>query len=96
MMDPDDISVCQCYNIDGILSCDEGNCMNRIVFYECDPRMCACGTQCRNQRFQRAEYAKVWPFRTPLKGWGLKAMEDIFLFTHVTYLLFVYAYICGC
>lgn len=81
VLDTDDIGVCHCFNIEGVLSCEE-NCINRLVFYECDPRMCPCGSLCRNQRFQRAEYAKVWPFRTALKGWGLKAMEDI-LFLYI-------------
>lgn len=32
-MDPDEVSLCHCYNIDGVESCGD-NCMNRFVFYE--------------------------------------------------------------
>lgn len=34
-----------------------------MMFYECTPGYCPCGERCTNQRFQRAEYAKVEPFK---------------------------------
>ena len=33
---------------------------------------CSCGPECGNRRFARKDFAKVVPFRTPGRGWGLR------------------------
>jgi histone-lysine N-methyltransferase SETD2 len=38
---------------------------------------CGCGTDCRNQRFQQKEYAKVAVIKTDKKGFGLRAEADL-------------------
>ncbi|KAI8054958.1 uncharacterized protein B0P05DRAFT_560897 [Gilbertella persicaria] len=54
------------------------DCINRMLFYECDPKTCPCGDQCTNQRFQRKERKKeLQIFQTKNRGWGLRSMVDI-------------------
>lgn len=38
---------------------------------------CMLGERCANKRFQNLEYAKCEVFKTELKGFGLKALDDI-------------------
>lgn len=38
---------------------------------------CGCGPDCRNQRFQRKEYADVAVIRTEKKGYGLRAEANL-------------------
>lgn len=44
---------------------------------ECDPSRCEAGDKCQNRRFKKREYAKVIPFKTESRGWGLKSLQDI-------------------
>lgn len=54
------------------------DCINRMMFYECDPRNCPCGDQCSNQRFQRKECKKeLEVYHTEKRGWGLRTLKDI-------------------
>ena len=59
----------------GLRGCEDG-CLNRMLNYECSSN-CPVGKRCANKRFQKKEYAKIIPFKTEMKGWGLKALEDI-------------------
>lgn len=52
-------------------------CFNRLIMIECDPNICPTGDRCNNRRFRKREYAKVTPFKTETRGWGLKALQDI-------------------
>jgi len=38
---------------------------------------CGCGADCRNQRFQKKQYAKVSVIKTDKKGFGLRAETDL-------------------
>ncbi|KAI9244085.1 hypothetical protein EDC94DRAFT_25426 [Helicostylum pulchrum] len=54
------------------------DCINRMLFYECDPKCCPCGTKCSNTRFQRKERKKgLQVFQTDHRGWGLRTNVDI-------------------
>jgi len=44
---------------------------------ECSDDECACGAGCRNQRFQRREYADIDVIQTEKKGFGIRANTDI-------------------
>ncbi|KAM3360704.1 histone-lysine N-methyltransferase ASHH1 [Capsicum galapagoense] len=74
----EDIAICVCkYDADDPESaCGEG-CLNVQTSTECTPGYCQCGETCRNQRFQKCEYAKTKLFRTEGRGWGLLADENI-------------------
>ncbi|KAI8976993.1 hypothetical protein BDF20DRAFT_835829 [Mycotypha africana] len=74
------VAVCQCERpqpSNGRTGCGE-DCLNRMLFYECDPKYCPCGDQCSNQRFQRKETKKgLQIFQTDNRGWGLRTLKPI-------------------
>jgi hypothetical protein len=54
----------------GIAACGD-DCLNRLLMIECGSR-CPCGEHCTNRNFRRRQNAAIEPFRTELKGWGLR------------------------
>ncbi|XP_044475378.1 histone-lysine N-methyltransferase ASHH1-like [Mangifera indica] len=74
----EDIAVCVCkYDASNPESACGERCLNVLTSTECTPGFCACGVFCRNQRFQKCEYAKTKLFKTDGRGWGLSADENI-------------------
>ncbi|KAG2193674.1 hypothetical protein INT47_002316 [Mucor saturninus] len=72
-------AVCHCVppTEEGQMGCGE-DCINRMLFYECEPKYCPCASQCSNQRFQRKERKKgLQVFQTEGRGWGLRTTGDI-------------------
>ncbi|XP_026679533.1 histone-lysine N-methyltransferase SETD2-like [Diaphorina citri] len=69
----------------GEMGCGE-DCLNRLLMIECCSR-CNLKDRCSNKRFQNLEYARCEMFKTEMKGFGLRALEDIpadtFLFEYV-------------
>ena len=58
-------------------NCGDG-CLNAALLIECDEGNCSVGAElCRNRHFTRKETALLEPFRTELKGWGLRAVDDV-------------------
>lgn len=54
------------------------DCLNRLVYTECVPNMCPCGTRCANQSIQKHEWAPgLIKFMTDGKGWGVKTRDLI-------------------
>lgn len=59
------------------LACGEdSDCINRATKIECMGD-CGCGPDCRNQRFQKRQYAKVAVIKTEKKGFGLRAETNL-------------------
>ncbi|XP_049414813.1 histone-lysine N-methyltransferase ASHH1-like [Solanum stenotomum] len=74
----EDIAICECkYDASDPNSACVGRCLNLLTNIECTAGYCPCGDTCRNQRFQKCEYAKTKLFRTEGRGWGLLADENI-------------------
>ena len=70
----DDVMVCDCSLSEG---CSE-NCINRMMFVECDPKYCPCGDECKNCRFQKREYAEVTLMEPKdAKGFGLMTRQAL-------------------
>ncbi|KAI0759666.1 hypothetical protein BC629DRAFT_1295328 [Irpex lacteus] len=65
----------------------DSDCINRLTQVECLPGDCRCRSYCRNQRFQRREYAPIDIVQTEKKGFGLRAAEnlrkDTFIYEYV-------------
>ncbi|XP_022871648.1 histone-lysine N-methyltransferase ASHH1-like [Olea europaea var. sylvestris] len=57
-------------------ACGE-TCLNVLTSIECTAGYCPCGEHCRNQKFQKCEYARTKLFKTEGHGWGLLADEII-------------------
>ncbi|XP_041985155.1 protein PF14_0175-like [Aricia agestis] len=51
-------------------------CLNRMLLTECGPT-CRAGECCNNRAFEKRQYPKMAPYRTPHRGWGLRCLEDI-------------------
>ncbi|XP_059654034.1 histone-lysine N-methyltransferase ASHH1 [Cornus florida] len=74
----EDIAVCECkYDANDPDSACGERCLNVLTSTECTPSYCPCGDYCKNQRFQKCEYAKTKLFKTEGRGWGLLADENI-------------------
>ncbi|KAJ0976874.1 hypothetical protein J5N97_012348 [Dioscorea zingiberensis] len=73
-----DIAVCVCrFDANDPESACGGSCLNVLTSTECTPGFCPCGNYCKNQRFQKCEYAMLKLFKTEGRGWGVLAAEDI-------------------
>lgn len=74
----EDIAICVCRvdpnNLES--SCGE-RCLNVLTSTECTPGYCPCGVFCKNQRFQKCQFAKTKLVKTEGRGWGLLADENI-------------------
>lgn len=53
------------------------DCLNRMVYTECNPESCVAGQNCQNTKIQQNITASVEFFKTQNKGWGVKANELI-------------------
>lgn len=74
----EDIAICECkYNVNDPDSACGERCLNVLTSTECTSNYCPCGVYCKNQRFQKCEYAETKLFRTQGRGWGLLADENI-------------------
>ncbi|MCL7023321.1 hypothetical protein MKW94_021440 [Papaver nudicaule] len=74
----EDIATCFCkYNADDLDTACGERCLNALTSTECTPGYCPCGNFCKNQKFQKCEYAKSKLFKTEGRGWGLLADENI-------------------
>ncbi|XP_050438298.1 histone-lysine N-methyltransferase NSD2-like isoform X2 [Adelges cooleyi] len=55
----------------------DSDCINRMLMFECQARLCPAGDKCNNQRFEKTLYPTMEPFLTGDRGWGLRILEDI-------------------
>ncbi|KAK6246443.1 SET domain - like 10 [Theobroma cacao] len=74
----EDIAICECkFDFsDPDSACGE-RCLNVLTSTECTPGYCPCGVYCKNQKFQKCQYARTTLFKTEGCGWGLLAAENI-------------------
>ncbi|KAJ3535908.1 hypothetical protein NMY22_g6272 [Coprinellus aureogranulatus] len=73
---------CDCVYEHGVSDPDDAcgpysDCINRLTQVECLEDDCRCRNHCQNQRFQKRQYANIEIVLTELKGYGLRAEEDI-------------------
>lgn len=60
------------------MACGEhSHCINRVTSVECTNKLCFCGKDCQNQRFQKKQYSEVKVIQTENKGYGLVAEKPI-------------------
>lgn len=71
---PHELPRCHCKEGD---NCSPASCDNAMVFIECSPERCTRGKACRNQRFQKMQYAGVIAKRSGAKGFGIFAQLPI-------------------
>lgn len=74
-LDKSNKQTCEC---DENASCsNDVECLNRLMYYECDIANCRNREKCQNQRFKKRQYAKTEKFKSNSGGWGLRSLEDI-------------------
>lgn len=71
---PHELPRCHCQEGE---TCSPSTCENARIFIECSPERCTRGKACKNQRFQKRQYAGVAPKRSGAKGWGIFAQLPI-------------------
>lgn len=61
-------------------------CLNLLDYcqpvFECNSH-CACPESCLNRVVQKGQHLKLQVFKTQLKGWGLRSLENVRKFTFV-------------
>ncbi|KAG6547384.1 hypothetical protein Mapa_010832 [Marchantia paleacea] len=73
-----EITVCECViEDDNPESACGDQCLNMMTCTECTPGYCPSDELCRNQRFQRCQYAQTKLVQTDNRGWGLAACQDL-------------------
>lgn len=75
----------------GIAACGS-DCLNRMLLIECGKR-CPCGEFCTNRNFKNKNNAKIVPFKTELKGWGIKSLQDLKPYVNLTILFHSHIFI---
>jgi hypothetical protein len=53
------------------------NCLNRLSYFHCDPRVCPCGERCANRPFHQLPSPPMEVFLTRDRGWGVRAAAPI-------------------
>ncbi|KAL2651329.1 hypothetical protein R1flu_019457 [Riccia fluitans] len=73
-----EITVCECViEQENPESPCGDQCLNMMTCTECTPGFCPSKDLCRNQRFQRCQYAQTKLVKTETRGWGLAAAQDL-------------------
>ncbi|CAG9854075.1 unnamed protein product [Phyllotreta striolata] len=76
-MDLSNITACECDPTLPNPCGPDSNCLNRLLWTECNPEVCSAGESCKNQLFEKREYPPLVPCKTEARGWGLKTLAPI-------------------
>merc|ERR1711974_425419 len=75
VLDQSEWPVCNCKHDSPCNS--DSDCLNRVIYFECNAKTCVHKNDCKNRRIQQGERAKSKVFRCNWGGWGLKAEQEI-------------------
>ena len=75
MLDQSEWPVCNCKPENPCNS--DSDCLNRVIYFECNPKTCPTGDACKNRRIQKSDYAKTKSFKCSWGGWGLKTEQGM-------------------
>ena len=53
------------------------DCLNRMMYIECDPKECPAGATCTNSRLRNKKYPKLKVWKTAKAGFGLRIQQDL-------------------
>ncbi|XP_055848792.1 nuclear receptor binding SET domain protein isoform X2 [Episyrphus balteatus] len=77
LVDYDKINKCDC-DKDSENPCgQDSGCLNRVLYNECNPKICPAGERCQNQMFEKKLYPKLQVMYMNEKGFGLICLEPI-------------------
>lgn len=72
----EEIKLCNCEKVIGIVGCKNRKCINVRNQRECPPN-CQLGELCANKKFNKQRQPRCLRFRTEQRGYGVKAAERI-------------------
>ncbi|XP_060076770.1 histone-lysine N-methyltransferase ASH1L-like [Ylistrum balloti] len=76
---PYETHACNCKqpNDEDVVGCGD-DCLNRLIYTECNPLTCPCGERCSNQKIQKHEWVpSLKKFTTDDRGCGVKTLQSI-------------------
>lgn len=76
-IDMEKVNKCEC-NPEAEHPCGpETNCLNRVLFHECNPKVCPAGTRCENRMFESRISPRLEVVNMKERGFGLICREPI-------------------
>lgn len=75
--DIEKVNKCECNPADEHPCGPESNCLNRVLYHECHPKVCPAGERCENQMFETRKSPRLDVVYMKEKGFGLVTREVI-------------------
>lgn len=82
-IDIDSVSICECDPKDENPCGPDTNCLNRVLYHECNPKVCPAGERCQNQMFESRISPRLDVIYMKERGFGLVCREPIAMGTFV-------------
>ncbi|XP_065314817.1 uncharacterized protein LOC135923799 isoform X1 [Gordionus sp. m RMFG-2023] len=68
---------CKKPNLPFLMGCQD-NCLNRMMYVECNPSSCPCEEKCSNQKIQKYQwFTGIELFMTPDRGYGIRTTKPL-------------------
>ncbi|XP_073818956.1 nuclear receptor binding SET domain protein [Musca autumnalis] len=76
-VDMECVSKCECDPNEENPCGPESNCLNRVLYHECNPKVCPAGERCQNQMFEARKSPRLDVVYMKERGFGLITREPI-------------------
>ncbi|XP_017481698.1 PREDICTED: probable histone-lysine N-methyltransferase Mes-4 [Rhagoletis zephyria] len=76
-IDLDKVNKCECKTYDKDPCGPNSNCLNRVLYHECNPKVCPAGERCQNQMFESKLSPRLDVVYLKERGFGLVCREPI-------------------
>ncbi|XP_013103449.1 nuclear receptor binding SET domain protein isoform X2 [Stomoxys calcitrans] len=76
-VDMDSVSKCDCDPNDENPCGPDTNCLNRVLYHECNPKVCPARDRCQNQLFESRKSPRLDVVYMKERGFGLICLEPI-------------------
>ncbi|XP_005184274.2 nuclear receptor binding SET domain protein [Musca domestica] len=76
-IDIENVSKCDCDPNEENPCGPESNCLNRVLYHECNPKVCPAGERCQNQMFESRKSPQLDVIYMKERGFGLITREPI-------------------
>lgn len=76
-IDLEKVNKCECRSFDENPCGPNSNCLNRVLYHECNPKLCPAGERCQNQMFESRLSPRLDVVYLKERGFGLVCREPI-------------------
>lgn len=76
-VDMESVSKCECDPREENPCGPDTNCLNRVLYHECNPKLCPAGERCQNQMFESRKTPRLDVVYMKERGFGLVCREPI-------------------